>query len=165
LLANKYFATVRKEKSLVNNIMLLGILITLFITFGGLEYLTQRFSYGVSSDSSSSVKVANLAYFFTQDSLSLLFGNGLEKLPSNCAGCNHLKSNGLAFYLLYSFGIIGSLLFFITLIIANLRKPSLIIFTIFLLLMRYTPIYPIFWIAFSFIVYRGLNDKNSIPST
>lgn len=152
----------RKE---IASLMLLAVVVfSTSVEMGASNYLIERFSNGLFSDSSTAVKIHNLIFYADQKSSDIIFGNGLEYLADSCSNCDHLKGNGVAFYILYSLGIIPMILFSLILSFVYLKNKEIKYLIIALLIIRYVPIYICFWFLFSLIVHYGFYEKNTFST-
>lgn len=130
---------------------------------GVFEYLFERFSGGMMTDSSSSVKVENVRFYMDNVDISkFLFGYGIFPDLNSCTNCGHIKSNGVIFYTLFTFGTLVSIFLLFLIVLRLVIGFDFLLLSLSFLLIRYTPLYPIYWTVLTFMLVYKKNEKNII---
>lgn len=123
-------------------------LISVLIFGGIIDIIMSRFDGGYQGDSSLNYKILNLISYTQFSGLEILTGLGIGNIYEDCVGCDHVKSNGLIFYMVYNLGIFGFIFILALAVKAMQNGATCFLFALILLLCRYPPIMPIFWVTF-----------------
>lgn len=158
-LDHAFSAKKSKKNTLQYSLLLIIFTITLGSALDINSYIAERFSSGIHSDNSSSYKLDNFKFIYSQPAKNIIIGNGIDANPADCFSCQHMKGNGAISYYIFSFGIIITIPLLLIISYYSINNHAIIVPVLIFLIFRESPMQITHWLLLLCIMMFPKKNK------